>query len=140
MWCVKLSDSERDALRALIKEQVTQVGEDEVEGRLVGDLAAVLTSLTTGDVLFIKMIGFGMVVALMNLKLWELAGLALHRPAEPDPLDLALDHGLQPQLRAGHAWMVTGVPRGSFSASRLMVSLSMRTQPLDTGWPSSHGL
>src|SRR5215216_5053700 len=35
----------------------------------------------------------------------ELAGLALHRPAEADPLDLAPDHGLQPHglthLRAG---------------------------------------
>src|SRR4029453_3473560 len=61
----------------------------------------------------------------------QLAGLALHRPAEPDPLDLALDHGPQP-LRA-HARMITGVPRGRVSASRVMVSLSMRTQPLDTG-------
>src|SRR5215217_5087702 len=68
----------------------------------------------------------------------QLAGLALHRPAEPDPLDLALDHGPQP-LRA-HARMVTGVPRGRVSASMVMVSLSMRTQPLDTGRPSSHGL
>src|SRR5512132_1342298 len=68
----------------------------------------------------------------------ELAGLALHRPAEPDPLDLALDHGLQPH--GAHGWMVTGAPRGSVSARRVMVALSMRTQPLDTGRPSSHGL
>src|SRR4029450_899549 len=67
------------------------------------------------------------------------AGLALHRPAEANPLDLPLDHGLQP-LGVAHAWMVTGVPSGSVSARRVMVSLSMRTQPLDTGWPSSHGL
>src|SRR5215207_6692878 len=67
-----------------------------------------------------------------------LAGVALHRPAEPDPLDLAPDHGPQP-LRA-HARMVTGVPRGRVSASMVTVSLSMRTQPFDTGRPSSHGL
>jgi len=40
MWCVKLSDSERDALRALIKEQVAQVGEDEVSPALEGALEA----------------------------------------------------------------------------------------------------
>src|ERR671921_7251 len=71
----------------------------------------------------------------------EPAGLALHRPAEAHPLDLPLDHGLQPpRPSAAHAWMVTGVPNGSVSARRVMVSLSIRTQPLDTGWPSSHGL
>src|SRR4029450_5532307 len=68
----------------------------------------------------------------------ELDGLALDRPAEADALDLALDDGLQPL--AAHPWMVTGVPSGSVSASRVMVSLSMRTHPLDTGCPSSHGL
>jgi hypothetical protein len=40
MWCVKLSDSERDALRALIKEQVSRVGEDEVSPALEGALEA----------------------------------------------------------------------------------------------------
>src|SRR5215213_1709933 len=70
----------------------------------------------------------------------EPAGLALHRPAEAHPLHLPLDHGLQPRTSSAHAWMVTGVPSGSVSARRVMVSLSMRTQPLDTGWPSSHGL
>ena len=40
MWCVKLSDSERDALRALIKEQVAKVGEDEVSPALEGALEA----------------------------------------------------------------------------------------------------
>ena len=40
MWCVKLSDSERDALRALIKEHVAQVGEDEVSPALEGALEA----------------------------------------------------------------------------------------------------
>jgi hypothetical protein len=40
MWCVKLSDSERDALRALIKEQVAQVGEDEISPALEGALEA----------------------------------------------------------------------------------------------------
>src|SRR4029453_2928474 len=69
----------------------------------------------------------------------EPAGLALPRPAEADALDLPLDDGPQP-LRSAHGWMVTGVPRGRVSARRVMVSLSMRTQPLDTGWPSSHSL
>ena len=40
MWCVKLSDSERDALRALIKEQVAKVGEDDVSPALEGALEA----------------------------------------------------------------------------------------------------
>jgi hypothetical protein len=40
MWCVKLSDSERDALRALIKEQVAQVGEEEISPALEGALEA----------------------------------------------------------------------------------------------------
>jgi hypothetical protein len=40
MWCVKLSDSERDALRALIKEQVARVGEDEISPALEGALEA----------------------------------------------------------------------------------------------------
>jgi hypothetical protein len=69
----------------------------------------------------------------------ELAGLALHRPAEPHALDLALDHGLEPHVAHGYTWMVTGVPKGSVSARRLMVSLSMRTQPFDTGRPSFSG-
>src|ERR671925_149638 len=50
-------------------------------------------------------------------------GLELVGPAEPDALDLAPDHGLQPQRT--HGWIVTGVPSGSVSASRVMVSLSM---------------
>src|ERR671914_48336 len=62
-------------------------------------------------------------------------GLALHRPAEADPLDLAPDHRRQPQL--AHGLMVTGAPRGSRSARWLMVSLSIRTQPLDTAEPST---
>ncbi len=40
MWCVKLSDSERDALRALIKEQVARVGDDEVSPAVEGALEA----------------------------------------------------------------------------------------------------
>ena len=40
MWCVKLSDSERDALRALIKEQSARGGEDEVSPALEGALEA----------------------------------------------------------------------------------------------------
>ena len=40
MWCVKLSDSERDALRALIKELVAKAGEDEVSPALEGALEA----------------------------------------------------------------------------------------------------
>src|SRR5215213_9099168 len=68
----------------------------------------------------------------------QLDGLALHRPAEADALDLAPDHGLEPH--GAHGWIVTGAPSGRVSASREMVSLSMRTHPLDTGWPSSHGL
>src|SRR5215203_1828587 len=65
----------------------------------------------------------------------ELAGLALHRPEEPHALGL----GLEPQVAHGYTRMVTGVPKGSVSARRLMVSLSMRTQPFDTGWPSFSG-
>src|SRR5918992_2811816 len=66
------------------------------------------------------------------------AGLALHRPAEADALDLALDHRGQPL--PAHGLMVTGVPSGSRSARWLMVSLSIRTQPLDTAEPSTDGL
>jgi hypothetical protein len=40
MWCVKLSDSERDALRALIKEQAERVGEEELNPALEGALEA----------------------------------------------------------------------------------------------------
>ena len=39
MWCVKLSDSERDALRALIKEQASG-GEEEISPALEGALEA----------------------------------------------------------------------------------------------------
>src|SRR4029450_4661263 len=64
----------------------------------------------------------------------QLDGLALHRPAEADALDLAPDHGLEPH--GAHGWIVTGAPSGRVSASREMVSLSMRTHPLDTGLPT----
>ena len=40
MWCVKLSDSERDALRALIKEQAERLGEEEISPALEGALEA----------------------------------------------------------------------------------------------------
>jgi hypothetical protein len=40
MWCVKLSDSERDAVRALIKKQVPQGSEDELDVALEGALEA----------------------------------------------------------------------------------------------------
>src|SRR5215218_10268032 len=55
----------------------------------------------------------------------QLDGLTLHRPAEADALDLAPDHGLEPH--GAHGWIVTGAPSGRASASREMVSLSMRT-------------
>jgi hypothetical protein len=40
MWCVKLSGSERDALRALIKEQVERLGGEEVSPAVEGALEA----------------------------------------------------------------------------------------------------
>jgi hypothetical protein len=40
MWCVKLSDSERDALRALIKELAVQSGEEELAPAFEGALEA----------------------------------------------------------------------------------------------------
>jgi hypothetical protein len=40
MWCVKLSDSERDALRALIKEKAERLGEEEISPALEGALEA----------------------------------------------------------------------------------------------------
>src|SRR5512132_652277 len=62
----------------------------------------------------------------------KLAGLALHRPAEPDPLDLALDHGLQPhglihRGTAPESFRPTGAPlRGSPDPSS-------RTPPVPAG-------
>jgi hypothetical protein len=91
MWCVKLSDSERDALRALIKEQLPEGGDGELSPQLEGALEAL--ELSRWDDLPEASLPWDRVSELAGQQgigeadvVWDLAaGMAPRAPRRPAP-------------------------------------------------------